>query len=64
MTSRRLAQWLKGGAQTFSLGPVRATITFAENAQYTRVHVPSLTRYNNLTTSSFRGRRSCMRRGS
>jgi len=48
VTSRRVAQWLKGGGQTFSLGPVRTTITFAENAQYTSVHVPSLARYSNV----------------
>jgi hypothetical protein len=48
VTSRRLAQWLKGGAQTFSLGHVRTAIAFPENAQYTCVHVPSLARYSNV----------------
>jgi hypothetical protein len=48
VTSRRLAQWLKGGARTFSLGPVRTTIAFAENAQYTCIHLPSLARYSNV----------------
>jgi len=46
--SRTIAQWLKGGPRTFSLGPVRTTIAFAENAQYTCIHVPSLARYNNV----------------
>jgi Putative DNA-binding domain len=48
VTSRRLAQWLKGGAQTLSLGTVRTTIEFPENAPYTCIHVPSLARYGNV----------------
>lgn len=48
VTSRRLAQWLKGGAQTLSLGPVRTKIAFPDNAQYTCIHVPSLAQYNNV----------------
>jgi len=48
MTSRRLAQLLKEGARIFALGPVRTTIAFGDNAQYTCVHVPSLARYSNV----------------
>jgi hypothetical protein len=48
VTSRRLAQWLRGGTRTLSLGPVRTTIAFPENAQYTCIHLPSLARYSNV----------------
>lgn len=48
VTSRRLAHWLKGGARTFSLGPVHTTIAFPENTQHTCIHVPSMARYSNV----------------
>lgn len=48
VTSHCLAQWLRGGVRTLSLGPVRTSVTFPENTQYTCIHVPSLAQYNKV----------------
>ena len=48
VTSRRLAHWLDGETHTLSMGPVRTTLAFPDNAQYTCVHVPSLARYSSV----------------
>lgn len=48
VTSRRLAQWCTEGPQIFEFGPVRTTIEFGENKQYTQIHVPSLAQYSEV----------------